>query len=287
MQKSLRICLLGNENSKKVWKIKVFTVCTDPSNGLENWKLSCQKFGYDFEVIGMGEKWGGWTWRTEMYINRILEVEENCIIILTDGTDFFFTRPVNEMLFAFRNYNSNVVIGAEHQCCTSWPRWNFTVKQEIVDFARNKNPEVRPIVPNGGFVIGFRDEILQTLCSNISQEDDQHGYLVQYLTGTNNFKLDIYSRCVANIVYDISLFDSEDDETIESENYKFDGKKFVSLRTQESPCAMHFPGGNLEAYNFFGTKIFGRNFKTVSKNRKSFTDTIKKSWALQIKSKFF
>lgn len=285
MERHLEVCLIGDNLSEKKWKIKLFTVCTDESDGLENWKLSANLMGYDWKVIGLGEKWGGWKWRTKKYIEEISKVEEECLIILTDGTDVIFTRHQNNMIQAFREYDSNVVIGAEHQCCTSWPRWNFSVKQKILEFARRKNPEVRPIVPNGGFVMGFKSDVLQTLCSNIEQEDDQHGYLVQYLTVQSNFKLDIYSRCVANIVYDISLFDSKDDERQESEIYKFDGKKFVSKETQNSPCAMHFPGGNIEAYNFFGEFLFKDAFKKVTKNRRTFTDTIKKSWALEIKRK--
>lgn len=283
---TISTCLSIDYVGARKRKIFVMSVCTDQSPLLENWKMSLEKFGYSYAVLGLGEKWGGWKWRTQKYIEAVSRLQTECLVVLTDATDVFFVAPPDQLLKSFLSYDSDVVVGAEHQCCTSWVRWNFNVKEAVLQFARKKNPHTRYIVPNGGFIMGYRTPLINALCGNLDQEDDQHGYLVNWLEHPDEpFKLDIFARCVANIVYDIALFDTEDDERVELDYYKVRNGSVYSTEREGGPCVMHFPGGNAEGYNYFGEKLFDDRFSPMSPKKATVTDTIKKSWTMPIKEK--
>lgn len=278
------ICIVSGNVGDRTSNITVMSVCTDKGPLLDNWKMSLEKQGYDYKIIGLGEKWGGWTWRTRQYIKAVSEIQEEKLVVLTDATDLFFIGPPQDLLSSFESYNSDVVVGAEHQCCTSWPRWNFTIKELILFHARKRNPNTRYVVPNGGFIMGYRSALLDVLCANIRQEDDQHGYLVNWLEHPDVFKLDTHARCVANFVYDIPFFDSQDDERVETDFYELRGKRLYSTETKSFPCVLHFPGGNAEAYNMLGGKIYGTHFNPMVPKKATVTSVIKKSWTMPIKT---
>lgn len=280
-------CLSPIPTGKRVWQVKVLSVCTDEGILLDNWKKSLEIQGYDYEVLGLGKKWGGWPWRTKQYIERLANEPEEKLFVLTDATDLFFIAPPHELIFSFRTYRSDVVIGAEHSPMTGPLRHDFKLKEKVVDFVKTRNPWTRYIVPNGGFVMGFRTPLLNVLCGNLDQEDDQHGYLINWLGHPNDIKLDIYARMVANIVYDVPFFLEDDDERVEMDFFDLyvgtNGTRVRSVETKGTPCAMHFPGGNSEAYNYFAEAIYRGEMNLWTKKKKSLTDTIKKSWAQSLK----
>ena len=267
--------------------MKVLSVCTDPSPLLDNWKNSLELQKYEYEVLGLGEKWGGWTWRTRQYIKKLANEPEEKLFVLTDATDLFFIAPPNELVFNFKTYRSDVVVGAEHSPMTGPLRSDFKMKEMIIDFVKTRNPWTRYIVPNGGFIMGFRTPLLNILCANLNQEDDQHGYLLNWLGHPNDIKLDIYARLVANIVYDIPFF-LEDDERVEMDYFQLykgtNGVRVKSIETDGTPCAMHFPGGNSEAYNYFVKAIYKNKLSQWVKKKMLLTDTMKKSWAQTLKA---
>lgn len=281
------LCLMPEETGDRKWEIKVLSVCTDQSPLLENWKMALDEQGYDHEVLGLGEKWGGWKWRTRQYIRALASSTEEKLFVLTDATDLFFIRGPGFLAMNFKSYRSDVVIGAEHQCCTGWPRWNANIKEQILTAARARNPWTRYIVPNGGFVMGWRTPLLNVLCANLEEDDDQHGYLVNWLEHPEVMKLDIYARLVANIVYDLPFMDTEDDERVEMDFFPVKGKIVKSTETNSMPIALHFAGGNAEAYNYYGTKLYGEKFNVWSRKpdmKSTIKYTLKKSWTQDIKA---
>ena len=283
IEDSIRMCLTPFPATEREWKIKILSVCTDESPLLENWKMSLDIQGYDFNVLGIGEKWGGWPWRTRQYIKALSEHPIEQLFVLTDATDLFFIAPPNELLMSFKTYRADVVVGAEHQCCTGWPRWNGSIKEQIVVHAKNRNPHTRYIVPNGGFIMGWRTPLLNALCANLQEEDDQHGYLVNWLEHPNVFKLDIYARLVANIVDDLPFNNNEDDERIETDFFEIINGRVTSTDTKSWPVALHFAGANSEAYNAFGKAIYGLNFSEMKQKHYGIKETLKKSWTHDMK----
>jgi uncharacterized protein YlzI (FlbEa/FlbD family) len=78
-----------------------------------------EKNGYNYKVLGNGEKWDGWYGRLNAYNNYIKTLDPETYILLCDGRDVI----VNENYTIFINkaintYEDRIIIGTERQCCT-------------------------------------------------------------------------------------------------------------------------------------------------------------------------
>ena len=78
-----------------------------------------EKNGYNYKVLGNGEKWDGWYGRLNAYNNYIKTLDPETYILLCDGRDVI----VNENYTTFINkainmYEDRIIIGTERKCCT-------------------------------------------------------------------------------------------------------------------------------------------------------------------------
>src|SRR3989304_7904464 len=96
-----RLCVNPFPTGDRKWKVKVYAVNTNPGPLLENWKNSLKRLGYNYEVLGEGEEWGGWTWRTKKYIEKLANEREEKIFVLTDANDVFFIGDPHELMMNF------------------------------------------------------------------------------------------------------------------------------------------------------------------------------------------
>src|ERR1019366_4975341 len=83
--------------------IKVITLSTDRGAALENWIYGATKLGYDITILGLGEKWGGWPWRTKKYLEAVKALPSRSLILIVDGNDILFVRGPNSL---YEAYNS-------------------------------------------------------------------------------------------------------------------------------------------------------------------------------------
>lgn len=260
--------------------LKIITVCTDESNEqLNNWENSVINHNYDYEILGLGEKWGGWTWRTKKYIEE-LEKASHYVYCLTDATDLFFVDGPDKLLDCFLSYDTNILIGGENTCCTGEAKLNPIKKYDILEKMSRLETRSRYKYPNGGFVMGYREDLLKLLYKNKDYFDDQEGYLMMWIKDQNEFTIDIDVRCVGNIVMDYKFF-SEEKERDESKSWTMIDGKLVNLFTKTAPPVLHFPGGNIGLYNEIGYQLFGSSFYPA---KQSVFTSIKKSWSNVIKS---
>lgn len=265
----------------RIDRLKVLSVCTNVGPCLDNFVASLRKFDYNYEIIGLGEAWSGWKWRTEQYIKH-LEGEQDGLYILCDANDVLAVRPPEYMISQFHKYGDNtyVLIGAEQGC------WNDYLK---------KHPLHRPRIlreysiysdryryPNGGFIIGYRNSLLHVLKCNRDAEDDQMGYTELKLNYPGLFDVDTQTCCVGNIVASIPLFDGRIEEINEITlwNIKTNVAEVVAhnMVTNNSPAFLHFPGGNIDDYNEIGYLLLDDTFNRARpKNKIKYV--IKKPWA--------
>jgi len=143
------------------------------------------------------------------------------------------------------------------------------------------------IIFSENMIRGFRTPLLNVLCANLDQEDDQYGHLMNWLAHPEVFKLDTNCQLVANVVYNFPMGDYDDDERIESDFFDFiktkRGLRVRQIETNALPCCMHFPGGNSEAYNYFGQALLGDDFNLMIPKKYTLLSTFKKSWSASIK----
>jgi hypothetical protein len=271
----------------------VLTVCTDASHtGLINYRMSLEKLGYDYRVLALGERWGGWRWRTARYIEALERVGER-IVVLTDCTDVLFVEPPDELMRRFRQLRVPVAMGAERTVSTGKFRYDLSARRRTHDSYRLRSPDAAYRFPNAGLIVGYTTPLLRLLHANAEAEDDQAGYVELYDERPGLFLLDEETRLFGNLAQHVPLFDP-DEEVHERgrwrEEWIVDPKsrrrrlRVVSVETGNAPCVLHFSGSNWEAYNEVGHMLLGpiHQDARVSGNQ-SVKFVVKKPWTSSLR----
>lgn len=273
--------------------VTVLSVCTNSGPGSDNFILSLQRLRYNYKILCQGQSWGGWKWRTAQYIEALSAESDNTgLFVLCDANDVLFLRSPDYLIEQFLRYNCFVVVGGEQGC------WNDSLKKSpytrrLVMAGYDARSTERYRYPNGGFVIGYRDALLNLLELNKEAEDDQMGYTLLWLKSASLFTIDTQTLCVGNIVATIPFFDRRIEEINEINawnivyQYHYDRRGRIKTKTDAlvtnqftagEPAALHFPGGNMDDYNSVGKQLLGDQFQPVlPKNR--LKNTVKKPWA--------
>ena len=150
-----------------------FTVATDHEGFLHSLRSSAKLFGYDLHVLGLGERWGGFTWRWKLLHNALRELPPHEPVVLLDGYDTLFTAPAALLEDEWRKHRlrekSVVFAGVEHrpEHC-SFLFWKLT--QVFGWWYYGTAP---PLV-NAGVLLG-RADILSHLCSAILKQTELTG----------------------------------------------------------------------------------------------------------------
>jgi hypothetical protein len=292
LQASLEVQVI--ERSKT---IKVITLSTDEGPALDNWILGAKKLGYDYTILGRGEKWGGWSWRTQKYIEAIKKIPNNCIVLIVDGNDILFTRGPASLYRAYKSAGSPAIIfGGEPTCCVG----KFSAHQmngernRAISTIDNRGPKNRWKFPNAGCIMGRKDAVLEALETVKDEPDDQAGHLEQYLDDESYLNIDWEHRIVGNVnkpgtFYCVDTSVAEDKNTVELQTYwekvsivelienakqngidtsqYKDSVSNVLYRNKDTggvPCILHFAGKNMQGYNVVGATLYGSVFRPVS-----------------------
>ncbi|MHB1910424.1 MAG: glycosyltransferase domain-containing protein [Nitrososphaerales archaeon] len=135
-------------------RVVVFTVCTDIDTGLINWISSAERFGYTYQILGLGENWQGWPYRTGKYIKAVSckDINDYDIVVLFMS---FFTDTCQTLQQKFVNGGWKVVVGAESACCTA-EHDHPDKKPSIMAAFEKLHPSNRNRFPNGGCVVGTK-----------------------------------------------------------------------------------------------------------------------------------
>lgn len=165
--------------------MKVLSVCTNSSPGLYNFRTSLSKNGFeDVEIMGQGEKWGGWRYRMRKYLNRCAELEPTEVVIHSDGDDVLCVKGDSKtMEDTYRTFGTSIVTAAESICGSNCvPLHNYWKDQ--------KRPSCQYV--NCGVLIGEAQAFVKLWTWVLEQgyEDDQVG-LANYINAfPEEFSLD-------------------------------------------------------------------------------------------------
>jgi len=241
--------------------LRVISLSTDDNNLVKNFEKTAQYFGYEYYFVGRGKSFQGWPWRTNLYISAIerLGKDPKDIFILCDSNDLFFVAPSDEMKEKFINSNKNCLIGAEAACCNG-KYGDRKFRNEALESCKKRNPNTRYMFPNGGFLIGYRDELLKLLNSNKTEWDDQGGYLQKFMDKSPLLDINISQSLVGNVPTINEWYHVPGDEYGKPEitywNYSEENNRFKNIFSGEYPCAFHFPGKSYSPYNIVTSKMF-------------------------------
>lgn len=214
----------------------VFTVATNDTLAYQIWLRTAAKYGYTTKTLAMDEEFGGWSWRTQKYLDALrLESDDN-LYALVDSSDLYFVRPYFESEFkeAFDQTSSSILVSCE-QCSPE-----ATMAYKFQKIARSKN-RTRYIYPNAGSIVGTRRDLIKFLEINLSSPDDQTGIREKFLSGELQYSLDYDFKVSATVELNLD----------EINRWEFRSGLPYNKEVKNYPFWIHFPGGNVNKYNYF------------------------------------
>ena len=135
--------------------VKIVTACTNKKYYFTQLEQSCNKFGGEFVVLGMGEKWRGYIWKFEKMIHYLHSLAYDEIVCFVDGYDVLCVKnlqTLEEDFLRFKNNtNCKIIIGCD----------DATIVPHFIQkfyFGSYGNSSI-----NSGTYIGFAGDILDIL----------------------------------------------------------------------------------------------------------------------------
>lgn len=243
--------------------LKLVTMISNaiPEKDFQRWIVTAEHFGYDYEIIGRDQKWGGWNARIRGYL-KVCEESKHKVLCFTDSTDVFFAGPPSELLKKFKSLKVNLLIGAEEYIAYA----GHEDKNAIIRTLKEEHPEDKQIFPNGGMLIGYRENLIELFNTIINYKDDQAGYIDVKYKKLLPLETDRATRCFANI----PNYGSKRVHTSAHMQYDENKGRYRNVISGEYPPVMHFSGHNDEINKFYNTlfpdKAFYWNGISTSNN---------------------
>lgn len=201
--------------------LKLVCVATETNSFLDNWKESARTWGYDFDVIGIGQEWKGFQTLLDLISDYMTRVDRECIVAITDSYDLLLSGPPSEMLDKYMNLSDNgecIVVGGESVCFLNGHQHSQFVNNPVYKYV------------NTGFVIGRPNQIEQAYNYIIKNTpyDDQLGMGMYFDEFPSRVVVDGNQELVAN--------------TRSTDEIEFlDNGRVRHSITSSTPVALHFP----------------------------------------------
>lgn len=182
--------------------VTIVTVATDDRGYFNVLKEGCDRYGYNFVVLGMGEKWKGFVWKyakMKQFLES-LHLDDNRIIIFVDGFDSLCLAPKDYLIDRFLELNSNIVFSIE----------NKPENPSVRYFHNRLFPTCNGRNINSGLYMGYAQslkQLLQTICNQYDCTDpnlDDQTIISQLCIRNDKFylenvKLDVENKIFLNI----------------------------------------------------------------------------------------
>jgi hypothetical protein len=93
--------------------LTVITVATHDKGYLPVLKSQLKQNGINFKIIGYGDKWKGWKWRTDQILKYLKTHNPTDVIMVIDGYDVIVPGNKGQIMKKYRSFNTDVVFGIE------------------------------------------------------------------------------------------------------------------------------------------------------------------------------
>jgi hypothetical protein len=227
----------------------VITLATTQTNAVDNFEVSCKKNNIKYKILALNEKFKGWRWRMECYLNELKNYNDNDIIILCDCYDLLIQENQNNIIKKFKALKKSVIISAEMNLLLPAELDQFNInplKLTYNQFPKNKISDYR--YPCLGGVIGYKknlQEVYQTLLNfndeNLNKScyyDDQCLFSYYYIKNNNKkFTLDYNQSIFGNLSGSLNRY------KVNKNNLLYNSV------TKTTPSLIHFQGNSLSSYN--------------------------------------
>ena len=94
----------------------VLFVATKMTPGVVNIRSALQKFGYPFQQIGLNQRWTGWRFRMQLYVDVCKNFREDQLLLLVDADDVLPVLGPETLYGQFKAFGKSVVVSSELLC---------------------------------------------------------------------------------------------------------------------------------------------------------------------------
>jgi len=190
---------------------------------------------WNYQIIGMGQKWAGWTTRMQAYIDFARQQEDpRTIIIFVDCYDVLTLRGPAGFIEDFLSFDADIVISASEMCSP----WNcLTTKQYWKDI--KKLPiDTNYKYTNGGYLCGRAFALAEMYDWGLKNghTDDQR-FLGAYINAFPNLRIKLDSDKVL-------AFNDSTDTLLKKPGFAMVNNKVQITANNRviTPYFVHFPG---------------------------------------------
>ena len=259
-------------------KTVLLTVATDPENPyFQNWLKSTKKAGWsDFQiqVLGINERWQGWTWRCEKIVDALRRLDPRDLVIFCDSYDLLVFGSPTEFQNVHLSCDCDILLGMDYACMDQ--------NSELLGLKPNCSGSLAPnrlLFVNGGGIMGWAKDLLKAYVYIAKHhQDDQIGwydYLKHHLPQGTKVRFDEQNQMVFNFVfgdhahpdkhlgvyakYVEMLFNPWKTMRVIKES---DGRPYVKY---QYPLMIHTPGIKADGgarYNYIGKKFLKESFQS-------------------------
>ena len=212
--------------------MKFVTVVTHSDGYFDFLIQSCQRHNVDLQVLGWGEKFGGWVWRLNMIRDYYKSLDPNEIVCFIDAYDVIILQDSEEIERRFLATKSRFVVAEDFNT----DPYEESVARKIL-FGTCKQVRI-----NAGTYMGYVKELLwmidamceQNDCVNDDKLDDQKMMTQLCNSYPEKFKIDTARNIFLTLCYrnGMELADIRIDDETEQLVY----------RDSAYPCILHGAG---------------------------------------------
>jgi hypothetical protein len=198
-----------------------FTMATLPERGFTQYLASCIRHGIIPRVLGMGQKWEGWSHKIRLVREQLDRLNNDDLVVVTDSYDLVFQAGVDDLVRNFALYNKPIVFSSERG--EGYP--NPIVHE-------TPSPLYRAL--NGGFWMAYADAAKEMIDEAWNSDlddgakDDQGTLQVWFSNNPDKAEIDYLNIIIS----------STHVWNIKDEIEYYDGMTYNKL-TQTFPCVFH------------------------------------------------
>ncbi len=212
--------------------MKVVTVATKSDKYFESLVDSCKRFNYELVVLGWNQKWGGFTWRFDLFQEYLYTLPEEEIVCFIDAYDVIMLRDSKIMEERFKKSGKRVIF--------AWDNCQDPILEQknVEIFGSCKGKRI-----NAGTYIGYSKDILRMIQESCKMYDCKDRYandqknLNKYCSKVDYIHADTDREIflIINEGYDTKILPGKFGITFDKDN------KLV-FKNKYTPCVLHAPG---------------------------------------------
>ena len=273
--------------------MKTVTVATDCIQALENWEYSVKENKHDYKILGIGQKWRGWSWRSMLLSDYFSELKSDTLICITDAYDALILDTPDKFIDLYNKTGSELIIGVEH---ISDESENYILESIGLKKPPSSAGEVVPgYYINGGGILGKAGVLSKAYKFIANYNDDQIGWK-KFLEKNKDITVHYDVKCNfilnlvpipqhANTTFKIGLefLKYSLKPSLVYDKIEISGGKIYHIKNKSYPLIIHLPGCNYDKnarYNEIIKKLYNDDYRLVEGFTKfTYTNTVR-SWML-------